>query len=146
MTGQCEVFDPKIDCNLEVEVAGEGQMIVPQAKFMGGGSSTNRGTFLRHTEADAREWVALGNDGWDFESSAAVYEGLKGEFEPQAGSPFDRVIEKDGETESQGTKHQSARILFALSSDFQPHHLVYVDKSRCDTRIGFRRTGWSLWV
>jgi choline dehydrogenase len=54
-------------------------MIVPQAKVMGGGSSINGGTFLRHTEADAREWVALGNAAWDFESSVAVYEGLEGD-------------------------------------------------------------------
>lgn len=29
-------------------------------------------------------------------------------------------------------------------SDFQSYHLVYVDESGCDKRIGFRRTGWSL--
>jgi transposase len=28
-------------------------------------------------------------------------------------------------------------------SAFQSHHLVYVDGSGCDKRIGFRRTGWS---
>jgi hypothetical protein len=28
-------------------------------------------------------------------------------------------------------------------SDFCSYHLVYVDKSVCDKRIGFRRTGWS---
>jgi transposase len=28
-------------------------------------------------------------------------------------------------------------------SDFQSHHLVYLDESGCDKRIGFRRTGWS---
>lgn len=27
-------------------------------------------------------------------------------------------------------------------SDFQSYHLVYVDESGCDKRIGFRRTGW----
>lgn len=77
MAGQSAIFDPKIDWNLEVDVPGGGQMIVPQAKVMGGGSSINGGTFLRHTEADSREWVALGNDGWDFDSSLAVYEGLE---------------------------------------------------------------------
>ena len=79
MAGQSAIFDPRIDWNLEVDVPCGGQMIVPQAKVMGGGSSINGGTFLRHTEADAREWVALGNDGWDFESSVAVYEGLEGD-------------------------------------------------------------------
>ena len=28
-------------------------------------------------------------------------------------------------------------------SDFKSNHLVYVDESGCDKRIGFRRTGWS---
>lgn len=28
-------------------------------------------------------------------------------------------------------------------SDFRSYHLVYVDESGCDKRIGFRRTGWS---
>lgn len=28
-------------------------------------------------------------------------------------------------------------------SDFCSYHLVYVDESGCDKRIGFRRTGWS---
>jgi transposase len=28
-------------------------------------------------------------------------------------------------------------------SAFHSHHLVYVDESGCDKRIGFRRTGWS---
>ncbi|ODM18131.1 hypothetical protein SI65_06002 [Aspergillus cristatus] len=28
-------------------------------------------------------------------------------------------------------------------SDFQSYHLVYVDESGCDKRVGFRRAGWS---
>ena len=28
-------------------------------------------------------------------------------------------------------------------SAFQPYHLVFINKSGCDKRIGFRRTGWS---
>lgn len=28
-------------------------------------------------------------------------------------------------------------------SEFKSYHLVYVDESGCDKRIGFRRTGWS---
>ena len=30
-----------------------------------------------------------------------------------------------------------------LISEFQSFHLVYVDESGCDKRIGFRRSGWS---
>jgi winged helix-turn-helix protein len=29
------------------------------------------------------------------------------------------------------------------SSDFHSYHRVFIDKSGCDKRIGFRRTGWS---
>ena len=28
-------------------------------------------------------------------------------------------------------------------ADFESYHLVYVDESGCDKRVGFRRTGWS---
>ena len=77
MAGQSQVFDRSVDWSLEVDVACGGRMVVPQAKVMGGGSSINGGTFLRNTAADAREWVALGNDAWDFESLTAVYEGLE---------------------------------------------------------------------
>lgn len=31
---------------------------------------------------------------------------------------------------------------FHYLSDFQSYHLVYGDKSGCDKRVGFRRTGW----
>lgn len=30
-----------------------------------------------------------------------------------------------------------------LISEFRSYHLIYVDESGCDKRIGFRRTGWS---
>lgn len=32
---------------------------------------------------------------------------------------------------------------FHFLSDFCSYHLVYVDESGCDKRVGFRRTGWS---
>lgn len=28
-------------------------------------------------------------------------------------------------------------------SEFRSYHLVYIDESGCDRRVGFRRTGWS---
>ena len=28
-------------------------------------------------------------------------------------------------------------------TEFQSYHLVFIDESGCDKRIGFRRTGWS---
>ncbi|KAI2791665.1 hypothetical protein POX_c04532 [Penicillium oxalicum] len=49
-------------------------------------------------------------------------------------------------TARQRAKEQSAdlRELYLHNlSDFQSYHLVYVDESGCDKRIGFRRTGWS---
>jgi hypothetical protein len=43
-------------------------------------------------------------------------------------------------------KEQSADLrdmyLYDLSA-FEPYHVVYVDESGCDTRAGYRRTGWS---
>ena len=46
----------------------------------------------------------------------------------------------------QRAKEQNAesRELFLHNiSEFESYHLVYVDESGCDKRIGFRRTGWS---
>lgn len=55
----------------------KGVMQLPQAKVVGGGSSINGGTALRSTELDSKEWVALGNEAWDFESCRRVYESLE---------------------------------------------------------------------
>ncbi|CEJ54782.1 hypothetical protein PMG11_01076 [Penicillium brasilianum] len=115
MAGQSATFDPKIDWNLEVDVPGGGQMIVPQGKVMGGGSSINGGTFLRHTEADAREWVALGNDGWDFESSVSVYERLEGD--PLRGTRGPHPIARASMDEA--GKIQAAFVDGAISCGFQ---------------------------
>jgi transposase len=49
-------------------------------------------------------------------------------------------------TARQSAKEQNAdlrEIYLHNLSDFQSYHLVYVDESGCDKRIGFRRTGWS---
>ena len=46
----------------------------------------------------------------------------------------------------QKTKEQNTELReFYLHnlSDFQSYHIVYVDESGCDKRVGFRRTGWS---
>lgn len=46
----------------------------------------------------------------------------------------------------QRAKEQNAELReFYLHSisEFESYHLVYVDESGCDKRIGFRRTGWS---
>lgn len=46
----------------------------------------------------------------------------------------------------QKAKEQSAELRETYLhnvSDFESYHLVYVDESGCDKRIGFRRTGWS---
>ncbi|KAJ6116937.1 hypothetical protein N7512_006662 [Penicillium capsulatum] len=49
-------------------------------------------------------------------------------------------------TARQSAKEQSAElreIYLHNLSEFASYHLVYVDESGCDKRIGFRRTGWS---
>ncbi|EKV06562.1 hypothetical protein PDIG_76690 [Penicillium digitatum PHI26] len=49
-------------------------------------------------------------------------------------------------TVRQKAKEQNAElreIYLHKLSEFESYHLVYVDESGCDKRIGFRRTGWS---
>ncbi|KAI3112716.1 hypothetical protein CBS147330_9904 [Penicillium roqueforti] len=49
-------------------------------------------------------------------------------------------------TARQRAKEQNAElreIYLHNLSEFESYHLVYVDESGCDKRIGFRRTGWS---
>lgn len=49
-------------------------------------------------------------------------------------------------TARQRAKEQNAElreIYLCNLSEFESYHLVYVDESGCDKRIGFRRTGWS---
>ena len=77
MKGQSEMFDDRIDWNVKVEIPDGQPMVVPQARIMGGGSSINGGTALRHTINDSREWVALGNDQWDHASTSKVYDSLE---------------------------------------------------------------------
>ena len=77
MKGQSEIFDERIDWNVQVDMPDCGSMAVPQAKIMGGGSSINGGTALRHTLNDASEWVALGNEQWDHADTIKVYDLLE---------------------------------------------------------------------
>lgn len=77
MKGQSEVFDPRVDWDLVVDIPGGRSILVPQGKVMGGGSSINGGTALRSTSADSAEWVGLGNDRWDFESVYRVYQSME---------------------------------------------------------------------
>jgi choline dehydrogenase len=77
MRGQTDVFDPRVDWNVQVEVPDSLPMTVPQAKVMGGGSSINGGTALRNPVADSDEWVALGNSAWSFEDVYPVYESME---------------------------------------------------------------------
>ena len=79
MKGQSEVFDPRIDWQVAVDLPDGQSMQVPQAKIVGGGSSINGGTALRHTTADAMEWERLGNDAWDCETTARVYDSMEGD-------------------------------------------------------------------
>ncbi|OGE46974.1 hypothetical protein PENARI_c081G08890 [Penicillium arizonense] len=61
---------------------------------------------------------------------------LGGPLYPKAGPkrPPDRVLK------SRVPNYE--KFIFNLS-DFESYHLVYVDESGCDKRVGFRRTGWS---
>lgn len=77
MKGQAESFDPALDWNIDVTLPTGELIEVPQAKIVGGGSSINGGTALRSTVVDAKEWVELGNDAWDFGSVYRTYESLE---------------------------------------------------------------------
>lgn len=77
MKGQSEAFDPEIDWDVKVSLPGGKSINVPQARLVGGGSSINGGTALRNTMTDSHEWVALGNDAWDFRSVCQTYEKLE---------------------------------------------------------------------
>lgn len=115
MKGQSEVFDQKIDWNVVVDIPGGQSMVVPQAKIMGGGSSINGGTALRNTATDCSEWIALGNDSWDFDSVCRSYQELE-EDElngTRVGHPIMRTA-----TDEAG-KIQKAFIEGALSSGFR---------------------------
>lgn len=64
-------------------------------------------------------------------------------------SSIRRALEFKGwskKTTRQRAKEQNAELreldLHNLS-EYESYHLVYVDESGCDKRIGFRRTGWS---
>jgi len=41
-------------------------------------------------------------------------------------------------------RHPDLRDLYQYDlSTFEPYHVIYVDESGCDKRVGYRRTGWS---
>ncbi|KAK5084549.1 hypothetical protein LTR05_005627 [Lithohypha guttulata] len=77
MKGQSETFDSNIDWTVKVSLPDGKSTHVPQARLVGGGSSINGGTALRNTVADSQEWVALGNNAWDFQSVCQTYEKLE---------------------------------------------------------------------
>jgi choline dehydrogenase len=77
MKGQSEVFDDRIDWNVNVELPQAGHMRVAQAKIVGGGSSINGGTALRNSVTDCEEWVKLGNDAWGWSNVEPVYSALE---------------------------------------------------------------------
>ena len=75
---------------------------------------------------------------------------LWGEFQMLAtASSIRRALVSKGwsrKTTQQKAKEQNAELreLYLHNlSDFESYHLVYVDESGCDKRVGFRRTGWS---
>ncbi|KAK4495264.1 hypothetical protein PRZ48_013593 [Zasmidium cellare] len=77
MKGQSEIFDERLDWNVQVELPNGGSFDVPQAKVVGGGSSINGGTALRNSVHDCEEWVRLGNEEWDWSSVEPVYRALE---------------------------------------------------------------------
>jgi hypothetical protein len=61
-----------------------------------------------------------------------------------AGFGFHRLV-KESSSPSGKERNPDLRDFYLHNlSAFRSYHLVYVDESGCDKRIGFRRTGWSL--
>lgn len=98
MRGQSEVYDPKVDWNIDISMPDGSTMQVPQGKLIGGGSSINGGTALRHTEADSREWVELGNSEWNFDSCYEIYQSLEKDEMRGTKGPHPIVRVTDNET------------------------------------------------
>lgn len=75
---------------------------------------------------------------------------LQDDFEVEvSNSTISRTLKKEGwsrKTIRRKAKEQNAdlrdKYLHDLTS-FASYHLVYIDESGCDRRVGFRRTGWS---
>lgn len=116
MKGQSEVFDPRLDWNVIVDVPEGQPMVVPQAKIMGGGSSINGGTALRNTEADCKEWVELGNGAWNYDAVCHVYQSL--ENDEVRGTKGAHPITRT--TPEEANKIQAAFVEAALSAGFDP--------------------------
>jgi hypothetical protein len=54
-----------------------------------------------------------------------------------------RWSQKNARVKARERNHDLRDEYSHFISDFRSSHLVYVDESGCDKRIGFRRTGWS---
>lgn len=60
-----------------------------------------------------------------------------------------RALKREGwskKTAKQKAKERNTDLRDAYAhynSDFSSYHLIFVDESGCDKRIGFRRTGWA---
>ena len=116
MRGQSDVFDPRIDWNIAVEMPDSSLMTVPQGKMVGGGSSINGGTALRNTYADSQEWVELGNTAWSFENVYPIYESM--EDDPMRGLHGPHPIRRA--TYDEMGKIQKAFVQGAIQVGFNP--------------------------
>lgn len=54
-----------------------------------------------------------------------------------------RLVEESCSADCEGRKADLRDFCIYKLTQFQSYHLVFIDKSSCDKRIGFRRTGWS---
>jgi hypothetical protein len=68
---------------------------------------------------------------------------LRGQLHYWLSSGSERLVQEDSPASGEGTKRGFTRLLPHNLSEFESYHLVYIDESGCDKRIGYRRTGWA---
>lgn len=96
---------------------------------------------------DALKEMLLGKPDRQLDELAAF---LQEEFDVEvSNSTISRTLKAEGwskKTIRRKAKEQNADLRDNYSHDltsFASYHLVYIDESGCDRRVGFRRTGWS---
>ncbi|GAB7336309.1 hypothetical protein MBLNU13_g09053t1 [Cladosporium sp. NU13] len=110
-------------------------------------ASVGRSRIITPVMVDALKEMLLGKPDRQLDELAAF---LRDDFDVEvSNSTISRTLKMEGwskKTIRRRAKEQNADLRDKYSHDltaFASRHLVYIDESGCDKRVGFRRTGWS---